>query len=215
MKMMKKVTVILASMVLLGTAAFAKNTSIGLTLSLPMESVTDTMTVNSVSTKQTEKYSTIGIGIINVTGFTYVSADLSFLTKYTIVNANGQSLSSTGSDWKNAGYSWMFANMLGGYAFKIVDTGTMQFMIAPGVHMFMYSQTYNTSYGSGRNLGLYLGAGADAVFKYYFSGSLSVIGSLGFAYDFWGMDTAFSNYSDYMKYNNISFIPRIGIGFEY
>ena len=212
---MKKLTVILASMVLLGTAAFAKNTSIGLTLSLPMEKVTSTLNYNGISASSSDQYSTIGIGIINVTGYTYVSADLSFLTKLVRTNTSG-TVTYTSNDFKNTGISWMFANMLGGYAFKIVDTGTIQFMLAPGIHMYMFSLTYNDSYyGTERKLGLYLGAGADAVFKYYFSGSLSAVAGLGFAYDFWGIDSRDSNYATYMKYKNISFIPRIGIGFEY
>ena len=228
MNMMKKVTVILASMVLLGSAAFAKSNFTAISLSIPTNMVTETISQYGTQLGDFKfKYNSIGFGITSIQDNVFSTVDLSFVNKTTATLFNATPSTSKPKD-SNA--TWMFCNALIGFPFNIIDNGTIQFVLAPGFHVSMYSLSFK-NYNDERYLGLYLGAGAEAMFNYYLGG-FCISAGLGFGYDLWGMDrygdliwdlfnyTYYINYGSYIegyetKYKNISIKPRIGVGFNW
>ena len=228
MKMMKKLTVILASMVLLGTAAFAKSNFTAISLSVPINNVTENLSyqgTNICDIKYT--YNSFGFGITSVQDNMFSTVDLSFVNKVTMKSVvNGNTSDPSSSNPKDSNLTWIFCNGLMGYPFKIIDNGTMQLILAPGFHVSMYSLTSKND-TSDRYLGVYLGAGAEAMFNYYL-GSFCISAGFGFGYDFWGIDRYGSLIADLIsyqltggyyefteKYKNISIKPRIGVGFNW
>lgn len=215
MKIMKKVSLALAAMMLFASAAFASGQSTSVTFSVPTNITTTKITGEiagyDVSSTTKENFNFIGFGICSMNNNIYSSVDFSFPGKYKVGNAT-----LTMENFRAMKAMPWFMNFLGGPAFRIIDSGIMELVLAPGIHFSM-----NSWMGENANARLYyfIGLGGDAMFNYYFTSSLCVTAAFSFGYDFFGFDfdslgRSSSSGLKY-KYSNMTVTPRIGVGYSY
>ena len=204
MKLFKKASIVLAALVIMGSAAFARGKTVGINLAIPVNKLTETVSYNGVSGSDVIQFNSFGIGINNFTNNVYTSVDLGFCKNLVI---NGQKAT------VNDNVSLMTLNFLGGPGFKVLDNTNMQLIIAPGIH---YTINY-WKLPSDSEMYFTLGAGADVMFNYFFTSSLGATASLGIAYDFWGISTASLENTSAAKvsYKNLAIKPRFGVVLNY
>lgn len=198
MKFFKKSALVLAALFVMGSA-FGAEKIVGINFTMPSNKLTMKTDYGSGYYKPV----CIGIGINALSGNVYTSVDLGFAQKLeTSVGTASK------EDLKNAKMSIITLDFLAGLGFKIVD-GDLQFILAPGIHYTMYSEKSSGD----QDLYFTLGLGAEAMLNYYFTNTIGLTGSFGFAYDFFGFGTG--NSSGEIKYSTLSLVPRVGVVIKY
>ncbi|MBO7583436.1 MAG: outer membrane beta-barrel protein [Treponema sp.] len=218
MKMIKKIILSTAILLIAGCAAFASGGRYtAITFSAPYNNLGTTITTPGLP-KQSydQEFNDIGFGIVSC-NFNrglfkpYSSVDITFTQKYQIgpVKFSKDDLETLDMKiWK--------MNALFGPGFTLVDTGSMNLLLAPGIHfdMMQVKQPNDTSFY------MTFGLGLDAMFNWFIGNSLGITGGVGLSYDFFGFsDRSFSSQAKQTnteyKYTNYTVIPRIGIAFKY
>ena len=218
MKMIKKIVLSAAILMIAGCAAFAAGGRYtAVTFSAPYNKLARTVDVPGFpSVSDDQAFNDIGFGIVSC-NFNrglfkpYSSVDISFTQTYE--NDFGKF---SKDDLKAVDTSMWKMNALFGPGFAVVDTGSMNLLLAPGIHfdMIQIKRPDDTSFV------MTFGLGLDAMFNWFISDSIGVAGGVGLSYDFFGIsDLSLSSEAKRTKteykYTNFTVIPRIGVAIKY
>ena len=218
MKMIKKIILSTAILLIAGCAAFASGGRYtAITFSAPYNDLGETITVPGwPSMSGDQEFNDIGFGIVSCNfnrGLIkpYSSVDVSFTQTYKNIYGKYSK-----DDLKAFDKSMWKVNALFGPGFAVVDTGSMNLLLAPGIHldMIQIKKPDDTSFY------MTFGLGVDAMFNWFISNSLGIAAGVGLSYDFFGFSDrslsaeAKKTNTEY-KYTNFTVIPRIGVAIKY
>lgn len=218
MKMIKKMLLSAALLMITGFVAFAAGGRYtAITFSAPYNDLGTTITTPGLPKQSYDlEFNDIGFGIVSCNfnrGLIkpYSSVDISFTQTY-----KEGPFKFSKDDLKTLDTTIWKMNALFGPGFAVVDTGSMNLLLAPGIHfdMIQIKQPDDT------NFYMTFGLGLEAMFNWFFADSFGIAGGVGLSYDFFGIsDRSLSSQAKQTnteyKYKNFTVIPRIGIAIKY